>query len=277
LVAVRGHLMFTQVLTAAALVCGAEPAANDKPSEPEVAALTGFPKRMGFLIQSLQNPLPVDRAIEGVPLKEVIDYLEDVASPPESKNDPSLRVKIIANDAAFKDLYGPKFRIEDAKIKVPRLTGAKLETALRIVCEQIQGSALVVRNDTIEITTFDKAFGRRRTDWDSPILVYHNVVKQPLSEVLDYLGARHERTIALDARLGEHAKTHITVRLLNVPFETAVETVSEMAGLRAVRKENTLYVTTLEHAKALIALGKAKSLPGDCEPLKKDERVPPKR
>jgi hypothetical protein len=199
----------------------------------------------------------MDRAIEGVPLKEVIDYLEDVASPPESKNDPSLRVKIIANDSAFSAVKGEKFRVEDELVRLPRLTGAPLEIALRKLCEQL-GCTYAIRKDYIELTTFESVVGRPLRKGESPQLVYeYEWVKMPVAALLDILAERHQRTVLITPQLGDRAQTPVTAKLLNVPFDTAVELVAEMAGLKAVRKDNALFVTTPDHANALIAAGTA--------------------
>jgi tetratricopeptide (TPR) repeat protein len=148
-------------------------------------------KRLGFLKESLNSPLPMDRAIEGVPLKEVIDYLEDVASPLESKNDPSLRVKIIANDAAFKAARGENFRIEDELVRLPRLTGASLSTALRILSAQF-GGTYIVRRDYIELTTAEEAIRDKVVRVfpveDLVVPIPNGVAQQALNQNLSVLG-----------------------------------------------------------------------------------------
>lgn len=57
--------------------------------------------------------------------------------------------------------------------------------------------------------------------------------------------------LVVDPRLGEKAKKPVTLKLEDVPLETAVRLLSEVADLRAVRMSNVLFVTTPDKAKVL--------------------------
>lgn len=65
------------------------------------------------------------------------------------------------------------------------------------------------------------------------------------------LAADTGANIVLDPRLGERAKKPVTLKLEDVPLETAVRLLAEVADLRAVRMNNVLYVTTGERARTL--------------------------
>jgi hypothetical protein len=65
------------------------------------------------------------------------------------------------------------------------------------------------------------------------------------------LAAGTGANVVLDPRLGEKAKTPVTLKLEDVPLESAVRLLAEVADLRAVRMSNVLFVTTPERAKEL--------------------------
>jgi hypothetical protein len=251
--------MFTQIV-ALALLAGGAPAPKAE-TEPAVSQSTNPPlrqqKRTEFLVNVLQTPLPLEKAIDGTPLKEVIEYLEDVSSPPESARDFSLRVKIIADDSAFKTARGENFRIEDELVRLPKSPGMSLETALAKLCDQV-GGTYVIRGYNIEITTFEKVLGRQRNVGESAALVQHIANKEPLADLLDHLGTRYGRTVIVAPQVGEKAQIPVTLKLLNVPFDLAVRMVAETADLKVVRKDGALLVTTPHKAKEFEAELKAR-------------------
>jgi len=57
--------------------------------------------------------------------------------------------------------------------------------------------------------------------------------------------------VVVDPRLGDKAKKAVTLKLEDVPLETAVRLLAEIADLRAVRMNNVLFVTAPDKAKAL--------------------------
>ena len=73
----------------------------------------------------------------------------------------------------------------------------------------------------------------------------------PLSDVLRAVSNRTNRTAVVAAEAAEKAKTPVSASLANVPFETAVSTLAEAAGLKAVRNGNTVLVVTQARAKEL--------------------------
>jgi hypothetical protein len=55
--------------------------------------------------------------------------------------------------------------------------------------------------------------------------------------------------VVVDPRLGDKAKKAITLKLDDVPLETAIRLLAEVADLRAVRMSNVLYVTAPDKVK----------------------------
>jgi hypothetical protein len=73
----------------------------------------------------------------------------------------------------------------------------------------------------------------------------------PLADALRSVSQRANRTAVVAADAGEKAKATVSASLANVPFEVAVSTLAEAAGLRAVRNGNTVLVVTQARAKEL--------------------------
>jgi hypothetical protein len=118
------------------------------------------------------------------------------------------------------------------------------------------GATYLIRKDCIEITT-DRAV---RLEFGMPpakegerplVLLTAEFSKRPLKGVLDRLADLSGTTVLLDPRAGNKGETAITARLLNVPVETAVKLVADMAGLDVVRKHNVFYATTADNAAKL--------------------------
>ncbi|VTU02309.1 hypothetical protein : [Gemmataceae bacterium] len=65
------------------------------------------------------------------------------------------------------------------------------------------------------------------------------------------LAADSGANVVVDPRLGEKTKKAVTLKLEDVPLETAVRLLAEVADLRAVRMANVLFVTTHDKAKVL--------------------------
>jgi hypothetical protein len=86
---------------------------------------------------------------------------------------------------------------------------------------------------------------RQRVTVDCNETAFGTVVKQ--------LGTDTGANVVLDPRLGEKAAKAVTLKLDEVPLETAVRLLSEVADLRAIRMSNVLFVTTGERAEKLRA------------------------
>ncbi len=113
-------------------------------------------RRMNNLRQALNRPIVLEKEISGS-LKEIVDILEEVSTPPEAKKDSSLAVKILINSAKLQAAKGDATaKIEDEQVRLPKLTGASLSTALRLLTEQLNAT-YIVRRDFIEITSAEAA------------------------------------------------------------------------------------------------------------------------
>ncbi len=75
---------------------------------------------------------------------------------------------------------------------------------------------------------------------------------RPLAAVLQDLANQSGTNIVIDPRaIKKAAESVVPLRLDDVPLETAVRLAAEVAGYRAVRMNNVLFVTTEDRAKVL--------------------------
>ena len=108
-------------------------------------------RRMEFLKSALDSPLnkKVD-AFQDLPIDFVLKTVADYASAPGAADDPSKKVTILIDADAFTREEMMPFDAGKKLIKLPDLAGVSLATALRLICEQVNGTYWV-RRDYIEI------------------------------------------------------------------------------------------------------------------------------
>jgi len=71
-----------------------------------------------------------------------------------------------------------------------------------------------------------------------------------LANCVKQLAADTGANLVLDPRLKDRASAPVTLKLEDVPLETTVRLLAEVADLRAVRMSNVLFVTTPERARS---------------------------
>ena len=129
----------------------------------------------------------------------------------------------------------------------------RLGTVLQKILNRVSPSATyIIRDGFIEITTVQavrKEFFAHRPNGPFPPLVTAHFNKVPLEAALKDLG--RSNNVVLDSRAAKEGQTPVTADLTNVPLDTAVRMLADMAGLRVVPLDNVLYLTTPENAKRL--------------------------
>jgi RNA polymerase sigma factor (sigma-70 family) len=148
---------------------------------------------------------------------------------------------------------------------------ATLEEVLGKILSHIpvpSGATYLVRKDHIEITTgtavrselgrptgsFDPFGGSEMGDLSVPPLpplVVQKFEGTPLPEALDKIAESADVNVLLDPRAEGVDTVKVRARLYNVPADTAVRLLADMAGLGVARVDNVLYVTTPENAQRL--------------------------
>jgi hypothetical protein len=195
----------------------------------------------------LAKPISLDKGLDPkTPLRDVLEFLTD-----------QYGVTILIDAEAFRT----EANIEDAEnapIKLARMRDISLGAVLRLIAAQIKGTYLV-HHDYIEITTpahalveqWSQPNGNRLAALGLAQMVSANFEKFPLEEALRELADRSGINIVVDTRAEDKARTAVTATLSNVPVDTAVEVLADMAGLKLVPIDNVIYVTARPNAQTL--------------------------
>ena len=125
------------------------------------------------------------------------------------------------------------------------LKDMKVRTALRAILAQY-GLSYAPIGDTVVVTTEDVAMVRQMRQ-----RVNVDLIKVELARALRQLAHDTATNVIVDARAEKDAQAQVTMQLEDVPLETAVRLLSEMAGLKPVRVGNVLFVTKKEIANEL--------------------------
>jgi hypothetical protein len=123
----------------------------------------------------------------------------------------------------------------------------KLRTALRTMLEPYD-LHFVTLGDTIFISTEDAATARQM---GQHVSVHVNNVE--LAAALKQLARDTGANLPIDPRAEQGASAKVSLDLDDVPLQTAVRLLTEMAGLKMVRAANTLFVTKKDVAVAMRA------------------------
>ena len=124
---------------------------------------------------------------------------------------------------------------------------ARVRTVLRSILAPY-GLSYAAIGDTIVVTTEDMAMLRQMRQ-----RVNVDLSTVELTSALRQLAKDTATNVILDSRAEKEAAAKVSLQLEDVPLETAVRLLSEMAGLKPVRVGNVLFVTKKETANELRA------------------------
>jgi hypothetical protein len=127
------------------------------------------------------------------------------------------------------------------------LKDVKFKSALRTILEPYNLSYAVV-GDTVVVTTEQAAVSRVMRQ-----RVNVEFDKVEFAQALKQLSKDTGANLLLDSRVEKEAKSAVSLELDDVPLETAVRLLSEMAGLKPVRIGNVLFITDKKNAAELRA------------------------
>jgi hypothetical protein len=123
-----------------------------------------------------------------------------------------------------------------------KLQGVKLRTALRSMLGQYNLSYAIV-GEAIHITSEDMAMFKQMKQ-----RVSVDLDREQMGKALARLAKETATNLLVDARVLKDSQTPVTLQLDDVPLETAVRLMAEMAGLKPVRVGNVLFVTSKTNA-----------------------------
>lgn len=160
----------------------------------------------------------------------------------------------------------------DRPVKLPKLTNVRLDTALKLVVEQVGGKFLVypdhVKIVPAAFAEYEAGVLSTTPDGvDDPLLSPADLIRarplikralvsasfknKPLGEALDEIAEATGATVAVSPLLPANLRqAPVTVRFANTPVETAVRTLCEMTECAAIEDTSVLLVTTRERAAA---------------------------
>jgi hypothetical protein len=198
-------------------------------AQPAMPAKTAAEKKSlaADTLKKLSEPFTISQG-DSMALKDAIEVMERQGFP-----------RLVINVAAFKEENPDVPDPAESPVKFPAkgLTRAK---TLRLILDQLPtaNAAYLVRPGYLEITTIDTARPNRQ-------FVQANFFNRPLEDVLSDLSEQTGVSIVVDPRVGSKAKTPVSGRFsAETNLAQAVRLLADMADLKAVQVDNTLYVTS---------------------------------
>jgi hypothetical protein len=213
----------------------------------------------------ISKPISLENGIEAnTPFADAVQFFRDRYDLP-----------LVVDHAAFE---GEGFdQVDKQPVKLPKMKNVRLSTVLKLVLRQLKsnnsgdlmGATYMVRSDYLEITTLHQAYkeiygstpdgnialaaddveeGKQRRLLP---IVNADFERRPLQEALKELTATSGLSTVIDIRVSEKAKAPVSATLHNVPLDTAVQVLADMADLKSLVIDNVLYVTSKENAKAM--------------------------
>jgi hypothetical protein len=128
-----------------------------------------------------------------------------------------------------------------------KLKDVKVKSALRSILTPFNLSYAII-GDTVLVSTDEMAMYRQMRQ-----RVNLDCEKEELATVLKKLARETATNLMVDTRAAKEAKMEVTLQMEDVPLETAVRLMAEMAGLKPVRVGNVLFVTTKANANEMRA------------------------
>jgi hypothetical protein len=227
-----------------------KPKADDAVADAGVDAVT----RLKIWREQLTKPLNFEGIDDPrVTLQEALDKLGK-----------RFNINFEINDAAFAreqlEQVGTT-PIAQGKPILP-MRNASLATLLRIILARVpcpSGAVYILRPDSVEITTTSgliQELGIVRNYSSAGVppvipLVWDAFEETPINKALMRVTEQTSFTVIVDSSVKDKVKLNVTAQFNNVPVDTAVRLLANMADLSMVQLDNVFYLTTPEKAKRL--------------------------
>ena len=125
------------------------------------------------------------------------------------------------------------------------LKDVKVRTALRSILSPYNLSFAPI-GDTVVITSEEMAMFRQMRQ-----RVSVDLDKTPFTDALKQISRQTGANLILDTRVEKEAAAKVSLQMEDVPLETAVRLLAEMAGLKPVKVGNVLFVTNKANANEM--------------------------
>jgi len=212
------------------------------PESPEAAA-----RKVAAWRDKLERPIDIKHDFGSPSLWDILEFLAD-------RHGLTFRI----DDEAFQQSGVAK--AQEQPVHVPQLVGVKLGTVLKMLVAQIRGDedcgTFVVLPDCVLITTTaaeryrENLSPMRRGRVPTASVRFEN---RPIGAALRELAIAHGLNIVLDTRHEKLLQKPVTADFQQVPLDTVVRLLTDMADLRTVPIDNTLYVTSPDNAREIQA------------------------
>ena len=217
-----GAVLALALPTAPAPAAPSAPAAPDKDN-----ALSPIEK----VRQELDKPITIK--LDNQTLSAALDQLRKTT-----------KINIVVDSLTIQQQLG--FLPEQSPLAGPiDLKEVKVRTALRTILAPFALDYVAI-GDMVVVTTEDMAVTRQLRQRISV-----DMDKVEFAAALKQISRDTAANLILDSRVAKQAETKVTLHLEDVPLETAVRLLSEMAGLKPVRVGNVLFVTSKDNANEM--------------------------
>jgi hypothetical protein len=264
----RGRWAILAVL-AAGLILSNPASSADPKKKPEKAApkLVDEKAVRGILDKELEVEL------DGQSVKEICLYLGETYGLAVRIDSAALKrlrpesMAVVGERQLVKD--GPQANeirnLYEMKIDIPISRGMTVADAIAEICTQLPGKwSYRVRNTSVLIGPAFEPAVAPGTHGDAPLInrerimeqlmgesVSFSVTEMPLADSLQDLRKRTGANIVLDLKQAENAKTPVTGTFNDARLLTALQLLTDMAGLKVVSMNNVFYITDTESADKL--------------------------
>jgi hypothetical protein len=244
-----GDISMTRLIVSAAVLFALSLGADVVPAQAQTArekskqAKTGPSTETAAIFRMLKTPIKTKDLQQTVKLKMALDYIrEQFDGKLVIHMDRDAFVSALGADAP--DPFEEEVVLPGVADKIPA------EAALRALIGQVgkRRATFLVRNGQILIVP--ELFSTSAAIMYDPIIAAA-YERRPLTEILLELSDRTGLPIDLDPSVGAKAATPITVTFRNCSLEDALTPITEMARLKYVVLQRSIYVTTPGHARTM--------------------------
>jgi type II secretory pathway component GspD/PulD (secretin) len=170
-------------------------------------------------------------------------------------------VTFLINQDCFDQAGIPDIKEKKPNVVATSLKGLSLHHFIVQVLKSMRAT-YIIRGNAVEIVTVAEAARVAKAAIDEDAegikslkepLVCAIFKQKPLKESVELMANRYELNVSISPQAGEVNAGGITVRIMNLPADKAIEMLAQQHDLRVVRKGNAYLITSPEHAKKLLA------------------------